>query len=464
MHRLLPALLTVALALPAAAQDAVQDQPQGNAQLQPQEQPAPDVSYFTLENGLELVVIPDRRAPIVTHMVWYRVGAADDPAGQSGVAHFLEHLMFKGTEKYPAGTLDRMVSELGGNTNAFTNADVTAYFQTIPPDALETMMDIEADRMHNLVLPPEVIDAERAVVLDERRQRVDAQPQSILAEEMNATTFQNHPYRIPIIGWEHEIADLGRDEALAFYGRYYAPNNALVVVAGDVDAGAVLELAEATYGKVARGPDLPERQRPQEPPQDTSRTVTYADPRVTLPSFSRSWVVPSYRIAPEGEAEALDILSSILSDGSRSRLYQKLVVETGMAASAGASYGGSSYDYGTFTLYGTPRPGTTLEDLEAATYAELDAIITDGITEAELDMVKTRFIRSTIFARDDQGNMAQTYGVWLTTGRTVEDVAAWPDRVRAVTVEQVQAVAAKYLERNNAVTGYLLPEAQETKP
>ncbi|SMQ70073.1 zinc protease [Devosia lucknowensis] len=448
MHRILLALATTAaLAFPALAQD----------------QPAADVSHFTLDNGLELVVIPDRRAPIVTHMVWYRVGGADDPAGQSGVAHFLEHLMFKGTEKYPAGTLDRLVSELGGDTNAFTNADVTAYFQTIPPDALETMMDIEADRMRNLVLPEAVIAAERAVVLDERRQRVEAQPQSILGEEMKATIFQNHPYRIPVIGWQHEIAALDREDALTFYDRYYAPNNALVVVAGDVDAEEVLALAEATYGRVERGPELPERQRPQEPPQDTSRTVTYSDARVTLPSFTRSWVVPSYRVAPEGEAEALDVLSAILSDGSRSRLYQKLVVDTGMAAGAGASYDGSAYDDGTFTLYGTPRPGTTLDALEQATYAELDAIIADGITEAELDMVKTRFIRSTIFARDDQGNMAQTYGVWLTTGRTVDDVADWPDRIRAVTLADVQAVAAKYLNPANAVTGYLLPRTEETK-
>jgi zinc protease len=426
-----------------------------------QDQPATPATHFTLDNGLELVVIPDRRAPIVTHMVWYRVGGADDPSGQSGVAHFLEHLMFKGTEKYPAGTLDSMVNELGGSTNAFTNADVTAYFQTIPPDALDEMMDIEADRMRNLVLSPDVIAGERAVVLDERRQRIEAQPSSILAEEINATLFQNHPYRIPVIGWNHEIADLSREDALAFYDRYYAPNNALVVVTGDVDPEAVLALAEDTYGLVARGPDLPERQRPQEPPQDTSRTVTLADPRVSLPSFSRSWVVPSYRIAPDGEAEALDVLSAILSDGIRSRLYQKLVVETGMAASAGASYGGSSYDDGTFSLYGTPRPGTTLEALEQAIYAEIDTIIADGITVAELDRVKTRFIRSTIFARDDQGNMAQTYGVWLTTGRTIADVAAWPDRVRAVTAEQVRAVAEKYLNPDNAVTGYLLPVAAE---
>lgn len=430
-----------------------------------QESTPPEVSHFTLENGLELVVIPDRRAPIVTHMVWYRVGAADDPAGQSGVAHFLEHLMFKGTEKYPAGTLDRMVSELGGDTNAFTTADVTVYFQTVPPDALDEMMDIEADRMRNLVLPEDVIAAERSVVMDERRQRVDAQPQSILAEELSATLFQNHPYRIPVIGWEEEIATLDREHALDFYGRFYAPNNALVVVAGDVDAEDVLALAEATYGKLERVDDVSgARVRPVEPPHDTSRTVTYRDARVSLPSFSRNWVVPSYRLAEPGEAEALDMLSAVLSSGSQSRLYQDLVVKQQIAAQAGSSYGGGAYDQGTFALYGTPRPGTSLEDLEAATYAQIQDIIDNGVTEAELDRARTRYIRSTIFARDDQAQMAQAYGAWLTTDRSAEDLADWPNRLRAVTVEDVQAVAAKYLRPDIAVTGYLLPPAQETQP
>jgi len=434
------------------------------APLAAQETPPPPVSHFTLENGLELVVIPDRRAPVVTHMVWYRVGAADDPAGQSGVAHFLEHLMFKGTEKYPAGALDGMVNELGGETNAFTNADVTVYFQTVPPDALPTMMDIEADRMRNLVLPPEVIDSERAVVLDERRQRVDAQPQSILAEEMAATLFQNHPYRVPIIGWAHEIETLSREDALAFYDRYYAPNNALVIVAGDVDAEAVHKLAEDTYGKLERGPDLPPRHRPEEPPHDTSRTVTLEDARVTLPSFSRNWLVPSYRQSENHEAEALDVLSAILSDGPQSRLYQALVVKSGIAAQVGASYSGGAFDDAGFSLYGTPRPGTTLDDLEAAVYAELDRIVADGISDSELERVKTRFIRATVFARDDQANMAQTYGLWLTTDRSIEDVSLWADRIREVTAEDVQAVAAKYLSPTIAVTGYLLPPAEETKP
>lgn len=429
-----------------------------------QETPPPAVSHFTLANGLELVVIPDRRAPVVTHMVWYRTGAADDPAGQSGVAHFLEHLMFKGTAKYPAGTLEGKVNELGGQINAFTTADVTVYYETVPPDALGEMMNIEADRMRNLVLPEEVIDAERSVVLDERRQRVESQPGSILAEQVSATLFQNHPYRIPVIGWAQEIEDLSHEDALSFYGQHYAPNNALVIVAGDVEPEAVRQMAEDAYGNVERGPELPPRQRPQEPPTQANRTVTLRDARVSLPSFTRNWVVPSYRLAEAGEGEALDVLSAILSDGPQSRLYQSLVVEAGIAAQAGASYSGSAFDYGRFVLYGVPRPGTTLEALEAAVDAQVDDIIANGISEAELDRVKTRFIRSTIFARDDQVNMAQTYGLWLTTDRSIADVAEWPDRIRAVTADDVKAVAAKYLRPATAVTGYQLPLAEEKTP
>ncbi|MGV3575754.1 MAG: M16 family metallopeptidase [Devosia sp.] len=449
MHRPTFALLATLLAVaPAAAQQS----------------PPPPVSHFTLENGLELVVIPDRRAPVVTHMVWYRTGAADDPAGQSGVAHFLEHLMFKGTAKYPAGTIESAVNELGGQINAFTTADVTVYFETVPPDALGQMMDIEADRMRNLVLPEEVIEAERSVVLDERRQRVESQPGTILAEQVAATLFQNHPYRVPVIGWANEIEALSREDALSFYGQHYAPNNALVIVAGDVDPETVRQMAENTYGSVERGPELPPRQRMQEPPTQASRTVTLRDARVSLPSFTRNWVVPSYRLAEEGEGEALDVLSAILSAGPQSRLYQALVVKAGIAAQAGASYDGSAFDYGRFAFYGVPRPGTTIEALEAAVTAEVDAIIANGISEAELERVKNRFIRSTIFAQDDQVNMAQTYGLWLTTDRSISDVAEWTDRIRAVTADDVKAVAAKYLRPASAVTGYLLTPAEEKTP
>ena len=419
------------------------------------------VQHYVLENGLEIVVIPDHRAPIVTHMVWYKVGSADEPPGKSGIAHFFEHLMFKGTKAHPAGEFDRVVGEIGGNQNAFTANDFTAYFQTVPPDALPTMMSFEADRMRGLILSEEVIGAERDVVLEERRSRVEGSPQALLQEETQATLFQNHPYRIPVIGWLHEMEQLNRADAVDFYDRYYAPNNAVLVVAGDVEPEAVLALAEDTYGKVPRGPDLPPRVRPSEPEYNTRRSVTLSDPRVGIPSYSMSWVVPTYHNAQPGEAEALDLLAEILGGGIRSRLYQELVVKDGTAAAAGAGYDGGAYDPSSFTLYGAPQGDTPLADVEAAVSEQVDRLIKDGVTEQELQSAKTRFVRNLIFARDAQSSMANLYGSELATGGTLADVAEWPDRIEAVSAEQVQAVAKRYLDPSIAVTSYLLPSASE---
>lgn len=416
-----------------------------------------EVVDFTLDNGLEVVVIPDRRAPIVTHMVWYKVGSADELPGKSGIAHFLEHLMFKGTARHPAGEMDRVIADIGGYTNAFTTKDVTVYHQTVPPDFLDEMMDFEADRMRGLDLTEDVIGAERDVVLEERRMRVEASPQALLAEETAATAYQNHPYRIPTIGWLHEIEQLNRADAVAFYDRYYAPNNAVLVVAGDVEPEAVRALAEAIYGKVPRGPDLPPRLRPSEPPYETARTVTLHDPRVGVPSFAKGWITPSYRVAEPGEAEALDLLSEILGGGSRSRFYQELVVKAGIASAAGANYDGGAYDPGSFTLYGVPQGTHSIEEVEAAIDAQVERLIRDGVTPAELDAAKMRYVRGMIFARDEQASMANIYGSYLANGGDVADIAAWPDRIRAVTPQQVQAVAAKYLDPRISVTGYLLP-------
>jgi zinc protease len=415
------------------------------------------ISNFTLANGMEVVVIPDRRAPVVTHMVWYKVGSADEERGKSGIAHFFEHLMFKGTEKHKAGEFSRAVAEIGGSENAFTSNDYTAYFQQVTPQALPRMMEFEADRMRGLVLSEAVIAPERDVVIEERRQRVEGNPGGLLSEEIQATIFQNHPYGVPVIGWMHELRELDRADAIAFYDRYYAPNNAVLVVAGDVDAATVRALAETTYGKVERGPDLPPRIRPQEPEQNTRRTVTLNDPRVSLPSVQMSVVAPSYASAQPGEAEALDLLSEILGGGLRSRLYQELVVKSGVATAAGAFYRGSSLDPSTFTIYATPRTPDGLPAVEAAVKAEIAKIVSEGISADELERAKNRFARSVIFARDNQSGMARIYGSALTTGQTVADVEEWPDRVRAVTAEQVQAAARNVLRLDRAVTGYLLP-------
>lgn len=422
--------------------------------------PAQDAGVvdFRLENGMEVVVIPDRRAPIVTHMVWYKVGSADEPPGKSGIAHFFEHLMFKGTKSHPAGEFGERIAEIGGSENAFTSYDYTAYYQTVPPEALATMMAYEADRMRNLVLTDDVIGPERDVILEERRMRIENSPDALLDEEVDAALYQNHPYRVPVIGWMHEMEQLNRIDATAFYDRYYAPNNAILVVAGDVEPGQVRALAESTYGALAAGPALPPRTRPQEPEQNTKRTVELADPRVNLPSFQSYWIVPSYTTSRNGEAEALDLLSEILGGGLRSRIYQTLVVAKGVASSAGASYSGTSLDETSFSVYGVPRGDATLEEVEKAVGEEIAAIVRDGVSEAELEKARTRFLRSVIFARDNQAGMANMYGATLATGGTVADIAEWPDRIRSVTPAQVQAVAAKYLDLRRSVTGYLLPQ------
>jgi zinc protease len=425
---------------------------------QPQQQQQQQVENFLLDNGMEVVVIPDHRAPIVTHMVWYKIGSADEPPGQSGIAHFFEHLMFKGTSKHKAGEFGAKIAEIGGSENAFTSYDYTAYFQQVSPEALETMMSFEADRMRNLILTDQVISPERDVILEERRSRVEGDPDGLLSEEIQATLFQNHPYRIPVIGWMHEMEKLNRADAVAFYDRYYAPNNAVLIVAGDVEPKAVRALAEKTYGVVPRGPDLPPRVRPTEPEQNTARTVTLTDPRVSVPSVSRFWVTPSYNNAEPGEAEALDLLSEILGGGTRSRLYQALVVKDRIASGAGAYFSGTMLDSSSFTVYGAPHGAEGLDRVEAAIDVEIARIVSSGVTDAELENAKDRFVRSMIFARDNQSNMANIYGQTLATGGTVEDVQEWPDRIMAVTADQVQAVAAKYLNPDVSVTGYLLPE------
>lgn len=416
------------------------------------------VRSFTLSNGLEVVVIPDHRAPVVTHMLWYHVGSADEDPGKSGIAHFFEHLMFKGTKTYPAGEFSQKVAEIGGQENAFTSYDYTAYYQQVSPDALEMVMTYEADRMENLILNDDVIGTERDVVMEERRSRTDSDPSSLLSEEVSATLYQNHPYRIPVIGWMHEIEQLNLKDALAFYERYYTPNNATLVVSGDVDEATVRALAEKTYGKVKRRAEPGPRLRPQEPEQNTRRIVSLTDARVSQPSFQKLWVAPSYTSAKPGQAEALDLLGEILGGSIRSRIYQSLVVKQGIAAGAGAYYQGGSLDDGSFGVYGAPRGDATLEDVEAAVDAEIARIIKDGITEDELVKARNRFLKSVIFSRDSQTGMARIYGSTLSTGQTIKDIDEWPDRIKAVTTRQIQEVAKAYLVDARSVTSYLMPE------
>jgi zinc protease len=418
----------------------------------------PDVSHFVLKNGLEVVVIPDRRVPVVTHMVWYKVGAADEEPGKSGIAHFLEHLMFKGTQKNPAGRFSQVVGTIGGQENAFTSSDYTGYFQRVTRDKLKQMMEFESDRMTGLVLSDNHVRPELNVVLEEQNQRVANNPGARLGEQVQAALYLNHPYGRPVIGWRKEIEKLTREDALAFYRKYYTPNNAILVVAGDVNADEVKTLAEQTYGKVARRSEPGPRRRPQEPEANAVRTVTLADPRVAQPSLQRNYLVPSSTTAKPGEAEALEVLAHILGTGSNSRLYRVLVVEKQIAVSAGAWYQSSALDETRFGVSGTPRSGVTLPQLDEQIDAVISEIADRGVTADEMDRARTRLVADTIFAQDSQATLARWYGVALTTGATVEQVRSWPDRIGAVTAEQVRAAARTWLDKRRSVTGFLVKE------
>jgi zinc protease len=421
----------------------------------------PPITHFTLPNGLEVVAIPDHRAPVVTHMLWYRVGSADETPGKSGLAHFLEHLLFKGTAKNPSGRFSQVVATIGGQENAFTSSDYTGYFQRVPRDKLKEMMEFEADRMTGLALTDEVVQPELKVVLEEQNMRVANNPAARLGEQMDAALYLNHPYGRPVIGWRHEIEQLNREEALAFYRRFYTPNNAILVVAGDVTPDEVRKLAEETYGKVPRVADIKPRLRPREPEQQAARTVTLADPRVTQPSVSRYYLVPSSTTAQPGESEALDVLAHILGRGSNSRLYQTLVMDKGIAVNAGASYDGTAVDSTRLSVYGTPKPGTTLPQVEEAIDAVLAEVIANGITADELERSKSRMIADAVYANDSQRMLAQWYGASLATGSTVEQVRTWPERIRVVTADAVRDAARKWLDKRRSVTGYLV---KDTRP
>ncbi len=419
----------------------------------------PDIKSFHLDNGLDVVVIPDHRAPVVTHMVWYRNGSADDPPCKSGIAHFLEHLMFKGTAKHKQGEFSEAVAELGGQENAFTSNDYTAYFQRVAKEHLPVLMEFEADRMTNLVLTDEVVAPERDVVLEERRMRTDTDPGAQLSEAVQAALFPHHPYGTPIIGWMHEIEDLGREDALTYYKRFYTPENAILIVAGDVAADEVLALAKATYGAIPARGAQPKRKRPREPEPRAHRLVTLADEKVEQPSHQRVYLTPSYGTAKAGEAEALELLSHLLGGGQTSLLYRKLVVEQKIAVAAGAYYLGTALDDTRFWTYAMPAPDISLEALDAAIAGVIADVARDGVDGADLARAKTRLIADAIYAQDSQSSLAQWYGAALCTGAAIEDIQQWPQRIDAVSAEAVRQACAKWLEARRSVTGFLLPAA-----
>jgi len=421
------------------------------------------VSSFTLGNGMQVVVVEDHRAPVVQHMVWYRAGSADEPKGQSGVAHYLEHLLFKATENLESGEISATVAANGGKDNAFTSHDYTAYYQRIASDRLELMMSMESDRMVNIRLTERDIETEREVILEERNQRTDNNPRALFREQSQAVQYHNHRYGVPIIGWRHEMETLDMEDALSFYGTYYAPNNAILVVSGDVDPDEVNRLAEQYYGVIPANPDLPERLRTEEPPQTAARRLTFKDARVAQPYVQRSYLAPERDSGAQEQAAALFLLAELLGGGTTSYLANALQFDQQTAVYTGAFYSGMSLDDTTFSFLIVPSEGVSLQEAEDALDLTYAAFLEEGVDAEQLDRIKLQLRASEIYARDNVDGIANRYGRALTSGLTVEDVQAWPDILQAVTAEQIIAVAKQVLQPEVSVTGWLMRDEEVTQ-
>ena len=380
---------------------------------------------FSLANGLQVVVLPNHRVPAVTQMVWYKIGAADDPRGKSGSAHFLEHLMFKGTRAHPPGEFSALISKSGGRNNAFTSEDVTVFHETVAKDRLELVMQLEADRMTGLTLDDAVVLPEREVILEERRTRIDNDPVALLREQLTANLFLNASQRVPTIGWEAEMRRLSTEGALAFYRDWYMPNNAILVVAGDTDTAEVRRLAEKNFGALAARP-LPARLRLDEPEHRAAIRLEMKSERAAQPSWRR--------------------------------LYQTLVLRDGIALSASADYAPSAIGLSSFGIYATPKKGVAVAELEAAVDAQLHRLIEQGVEPDEVRRAEQRMEAAAIYSHDSLSGPANIVGTALAIGRTLDDVAAWPARVGAVTPAEIEAAARAVLTLRNSATGILLPE------
>ena len=421
------------------------------------------VTDFTLDNGMEVVVIENHRAPAVVHMVWYRAGSADEEPGRSGVAHYLEHLLFKATDELEAGEFSETVAANGGTDNAFTSFDYTAYFQRVAADRLDLMMEMEADRMRNLRIAQEDILVERDVVIEERAQRTDSDPGALFMEQRNAAMFLNHPYGRPVIGWRHEMVDMSLEDVLAFYERFYAPNNAVLVVAGDVTPDEVRDLAEEHYGPIPANPAIGERVRPQEPPQIAPRRMVFEDERVGQPYVVRTYLAPERDAGDQREAAALTLLAEVLGGSpTTSVLGRRLQFETQEAVWTSAFYDGVNLDDAQFGLVIVPAEGVALEEAEAALDREVAAFLEGGVDPAQLDRIKFQIRAAQVYADDDAGSLARRYGAALTSGLTVADVEEWPGILDSITPEEVVEAGRRVFDLDRSVTGWLTrPEAAE---
>jgi zinc protease len=424
---------------------------------------AQEISSFSLDNGLDIVVIQDHRAPVVVHMLWYRAGAADEPAGLSGIAHFLEHLMFKATDNLASGEFSDTVAANGGSDNAFVSYDYTAFFQRIAADRLNLVMRMEADRMRNLRLTEDDIVTERDVILEERNARTENNAHALFGEQRRAAQYLNHPYGIPVIGWKHEMEKLSMQDALDFYARFYAPNNAILVVAGDVQPADVLALAKKYYGPLLPTVDLPDRKRPSEPPQLSERRLKFSDPRIAQPYVIRSYLAPERNSGAQKQAAALTMLANLLGGNPQtSVLGKKLQFESNKAIHTSAFYNGMSLDSTMFNLVMVPSEGIGLAEGEALLDQAIAEFIAEGVDAEQMARIKMQIRADLVYRQDSARDMAHAYGMALTQGLTIQDVKDWPQILQDVTADDVIKAAELLLDKNRAVTGWLTnPTAQK---
>ena len=420
------------------------------------------VQEFKLNNGLKLVVQEDHRSPVVVSQVWYRAGSLDEVNGKTGVAHVLEHMMFKGTKKVKAGQFSRMIAAAGGKENAFTSTDYTCYFQQLEKSHLPLSFKLEADRMTNLVITDEEFAKEIKVVMEERRWRTEDKPQSKVNEQFQSTAFKVHPYARPVVGYMNDLENMTAADAREWYNTWYAPNNVTIVVVGDVKAQEVLKLAKQHFGKL-KPKKLPARKPQIEPPQIGERRIV-VKAQGKLPYLAMGYHVPTLVDNPKApedswEPYALDVLSGVLSGNDSSRLNQKLVRETALAVDVGAGYDSTSRGReALFELVGTPSEGKTVADLEAALITQIELIKTGGVTQQELDRVKAAVIASDVYQRDSMFYQGMQIGQLETMGYSWRLLKEYPEKLKAVTSEQIQAVAKKYLTKDNMTVATLDPQ------
>jgi zinc protease len=444
MFRHLFALIAAVAATAAGAQGAAQE--------------------HKLANGLRVIVKEDHRAPTVVHMVWYGVGSMDEVSGTSGVAHVLEHMMFKGTRTVKGGEFSRRVAAAGGRENAFTNRDYTAYFQQVPKAALPQMMRLEADRMSNLLVTEAEFSREIKVVMEERRLRTDDQPRALVAEALNAEAYFAHPYRWPVIGWMNDLENMSYVDARDWYARWYVPNNAFVVVIGDVNADEVFALAQKYYGRIKARP-LPKRKPQLEPEQRGARRVVVKAP-AELPYLLMGWKCPVLRdVDRDWQPYALEVLTGVLDGNESARLNQSLVRNNRLASEVGAGYDTTARGPGMCSLEGTPSQGRSVAELETGLRAELGRLVDEGVTEDELARVKAQVVASQVFKRDSIFGQAMEIGQFETAGLSHRDIDRVLDRVKAVTAEQVRAVAKQFFADDNLTVVVLDPQPlDQAKP